>query len=248
MTDSRYVKRTVVRHRLQSRSLDEERGIIVYLPPGYEEDKTYPAIYCQDGEQFFNFGRIATQANRLILDGQIISSIIVGVEVNLNTRSAEYRSDGQRFPAYCAFFAEELVPYIGNLYPVPDDPAQRILAGDSLGGSVSLHLALNHPRLFQKVISLSGAFYEPVRRRIEEERDLSWLEMFMVVGLQETEVLTDHGAYDFLAMNRQARDLLKQRNAKVAYTEKEGKHIWGFWQKELPHALIHFLGKENGGA
>ena len=245
MTDSRYVKRTIVRHRLKSRPLKEERGIIVYLPPEYADDKTYPVIYCQDGEQFFNFGRIATQANRLILDNQIIPSIIVGVEVNLNTRSAEYRSNGPRFPAYCAFFAEELVPYIGNLYPDPNDPSKRILAGDSLGGAVSLHLALDHPHLFQHVISLSGAFYEPVRKRIEQEHDLSWLEMFMVVGLQETGVVTDHGTYDFLRMNRQTRELLKQRNAKVAYREKEGTHIWGFWQKELPHALIHFLGNDS---
>jgi enterochelin esterase-like enzyme len=239
--DSAYYKRTIERATLRSRALGEERKALVYLPPGYTEIASYPVIYCQDGEQFFQFGRIATQTNRLVLDFNLQPPIIVGVECDPATRTAEYHPEGERFSDYCAFFVRELVPYIESRYPVRREPKERILAGDSLGGAVSLHLALNEPKLFHRVISLSGAFYDATQRRIVRERDLSWLEMYMIVGLEETKVRTSHGTYDFLALNRETKRLLEQRNAIVAYQEKPGKHVWGFWQNEIPAALLYFL-------
>jgi enterochelin esterase-like enzyme len=65
--------------------------------------------------------------------------------------------------------------------------------------------------------------------------------MYMIVGLEETKVRTSHGTYDFLALNRETKRLLEQRNAIVAYQEKPGKHVWGFWQNEIPAALLYFL-------
>jgi enterochelin esterase-like enzyme len=119
---------------------------------------------------------------------------------------------------------------------------QRILAGDSLGGTVSLHLALDYPSLFCKVISLSGAFFGKTRERLAKEDDLSWLELFMLIGTEETEVTTERGTFNFLQENREARDILVQKKTALLYTEKPGTHIWGFWQLELPAALHYFLG------
>lgn len=63
-----YLKRTIHRHNVASPHLDHAREFLVYLPPGYDERQTYPVVYCQDGREFFNLGRIATIANKLILD------------------------------------------------------------------------------------------------------------------------------------------------------------------------------------
>ena len=62
--------------------LGENRSLRIYLPPGYNELLSYPVIYCQDGEQFFNFGRIATTITRCILDEGLEPAIVVGVDVN----------------------------------------------------------------------------------------------------------------------------------------------------------------------
>ncbi len=120
-------------------------------------------------------------------------------------------------------------------------PQERVLAGDSLGGSVSLHLALLYPDLFHRVISLSGAFYSASQEIYAAEENLSWLSIWMIVGLQETAFEADTGTYDFVQLNRDTRDLLEKRGAIVSYREKEGNHQWGFWQKELPEALLYFL-------
>ncbi|OWA37361.1 enterochelin esterase [Saccharibacillus sp. O16] len=239
MTDSRYLKRTIVKEVIESQFLHEERSLRIYLPPGYNEVLSYPVIYCQDGEEFFNFGRIATYANQLILDEGIEPFIVVGIEVDVKKRTAEYAPFGSRHEAYVRCIMEEIIPFVEQKYRARSD--DRVLAGDSLGGSMSLHLSLLYPREFPRIISLSGAYYEESQDIIARESELGWLDIFMIVGLQENEYQTDHGTFDFVDLNRRTRDLLLERGATVRYAEKEGKHLWGFWQKELPDALKYFL-------
>jgi enterochelin esterase-like enzyme len=89
---------------------------------------------------------------------------------------------------------------------------------------------------------LSGAFFDKTRERLRAESDLSWLELYMLVGLNETEVTTERGTFDFVTENRLTQELLQQKKTALLYIEKPGKHIWGFWQQELPAALHYFLG------
>jgi enterochelin esterase-like enzyme len=242
MDDTRYTKRTIMKEEVASALLSETRNVKIYLPPGYNELLTYPVLYCQDGEDFFNFGRTATHMTKLILDEGLEPALIVGVDVDKRLRNEDYSPDGSRFGAYCRFFAEELVPYVEARYPARRDRSARVIAGDSLGGTVSLHIALDYPHLFNRVLSLSGAFLASTRDRIAAESDLSWLQLYMLIGLQETAVETSRGTFDFLEENRRTRELLEARETDLFYEEKEGKHTWGFWQKELPACLKLFFG------
>ncbi|WP_314587763.1 alpha/beta hydrolase-fold protein [Paenibacillus terrigena] len=241
MTDAKYLKRTIVKEEIESNYLNEKRTLRVYLPPGYQAWISYPVVYCQDGEDFFNFGRVATLANQLILDEELEPFIIVGVEVDKKVRTSEYSPVGERHQSYVQFFAHELIPYIEGKYPIRSDLDSRILAGDSLGGSVSVHIALQYPNLFQNVISLSGAYYPDSQSIIAAEPDLSWLRLYMIVGLQEDVVVTDHGTFDFVTFNRDTRDIFLARSASVHYLERDGQHVWGFWQQYIPDTLKHFL-------
>ncbi|RKP56908.1 esterase family protein [Cohnella endophytica] len=243
MSDNPLYKRTIHKHDIPSTILPEgQRTIRVYLPPGFQAWISYPVVYCQDGEDFFNFGRIATHAQRLILEEDWDPFIIVGVEVDKSQRTSEYAPDGERYPLYTRFFAEEMVPWVESHYPVRDTPEMRLLAGDSLGGAVSLSLALAYPSLFNRILSLSGAFYEAYFEQLRQAGSLDRLKLWMVVGLQETAYPTDRGTFDFVKLNRDAVRLLEEKGAKLHYAEKEGEHKWGFWQQQLPEALAAFLG------
>jgi enterochelin esterase-like enzyme len=242
MNDSHLFKRTIVKHEVPSKHLPEgSRTIRVYLPPGFQEWISYPVVYCQDGEDFFNFGRIATHTQRLILEEEWDPFVIVGVDVDKKLRTSEYAADGQRHPLYTRFFAEELIPWVESQYPVRDVPEQRILAGDSLGGAVSLSLAIAYPSLFSRIISMSGAFYDSYQALIELASTLEHLRIWMLIGLQENEFQTDRGIFDFVELNRKTKKLLEEKGAKLRYVEKDGEHKWGFWQNELPDALGAFL-------
>ncbi|WEK55839.1 MAG: alpha/beta hydrolase-fold protein [Candidatus Cohnella colombiensis] len=243
MSNNPLFKRTIHKHEVPSYILSEQtRSIRVYLPPGYQPWISYPVVYCQDGEDFFNFGRIATHTQKLILENDWEPYIIVGVDVDKKLRTAEYSPDGDRNERYVKFFAEELVPWMETNYPVRDDPTDRILAGDSLGGTVSLSIALRYPSMFHRIISLSGAFYDVSIEEIKQAHTLSHLHMWMNVGLQENNFSSDRGTFDFVALNRMAKQELTLKGAKIKYIEKDGEHKWGFWQVELPDALGAFLG------
>ncbi|GIO06012.1 hypothetical protein J31TS6_20400 [Brevibacillus reuszeri] len=238
---SDYVKRTIIKVEVPSIHLDTPRSVKVYLPPGYNELLSYPVVYCQDGNDFFTMGRIATIANQLILEEGMEPFIIVGVSVDRSKRTSEYSPAGSRNAAYKRFFTQELIPYIEERYPVRRDPASRVLAGDSLGGTVALHLALDNPELFTNVLALSGAFFQTTLDEIERHSTLDWLHLWMVVGLDETAVETHMGTFDFVHWNRTAKEALHTKQVVLSYSEKPGNHVWGLWQKELPDALRHFF-------
>lgn len=242
MSENQYLKRTVLKESLFSDSLGKERPLRIFLPPGYNELVSHRVVYCQDGEECFNFGRIATTATKLILDEGFEPFIIVGADVDMPNRTEEYAPEGSRFHAYTDFFLHELIPYIESRYPVRTNPEDRILVGDSLGGTVSLHLSLIAPNFIHRVISLSGAFLSSSLEAVEAAADLSHLRMFQLIGTDETEVATSRGTFDFLEGNRRMEKLLKERGAEIHYVEKPGKHLWGFWQNELPDALRWALG------
>lgn len=234
-------KRTIVKRQISSAYLGQERTLRIFLPPGFDESRAYPVIYCQDGLEFFNYGRIATIATEQILENHMPPCIIVGIDVDLRRRNEQYGPDGREFAAYCDFVVQEVIPLVEREFAAEHSADARILAGDSLGATVALHLALDHPHLFRRVISFSGAYMPSSVERILQASDLGGLDMYMLVGRQETAVDTSLGVFDFLEINREISGLLIQRGAEVAYYEEDGEHKWGFWQKYMAAALHHVL-------
>ena len=53
---------------------------------------------------------------------------------------------------------DDLVPYVDAHYRTIADPANRTLAGISDGGYGAANIALHHPDVFGKVLSLGGFF------------------------------------------------------------------------------------------
>ena len=235
------MKRHIDRYDLKSEHLNEERSIFVSLPPAYNELLSYPVLYCQDGVDYLTMGRIVTQANELISNAELNPFIIVGINVDRKHRTSEYHPQGERHQAYVRFFAEELVPFIESNYPVRADIENRVLTGDSLGGTVSLSIALHYSDMFRKILSLSGAFGPETIGYLEKYSSLDQLKLYMLIGLSETSIETGRGTFDFLEWNRKVQAFLKQQGATVNYIEKEGVHTWGFWQKELHDGLRYFF-------
>lgn len=231
-------KRTILRREITSKYLGETRSYKLYLPPGYKPDQAYPILYAQDGEQFLNFGRGATAAQELILEQKLSPFIIAAVTVSRENRTEEYGTGRSRNNLYKSFFIEELLPAVEQEVHI----SKRIVAGDSLGGTVSLDLALDRPDLFSRVLSLSGAFYPEVMKGALRKPDLSYLTIYMLIGLEETAVPVWSGTANFLAFNREMKNIFEERGASVTYIERPGGHDWGFWQRELPEALTFFFG------
>ncbi len=153
-------------------------------------------------------------------------------------RTDDYSIRGNRHEAYCQFVVDEVLATIEDEYRV--DPDKRIMAGISLGGCASISLSLQYPQLFSNLLLFSGAFFPHVQEHVKKTLDLSHLNVYMLIGKQETDVETTSKAhYNFYSYNQQMLDILRTRGANVTYKEADGTHIWGFWQRELPGALIY---------
>jgi predicted alpha/beta superfamily hydrolase len=164
------------REKLRSHFLEGERTLIVYLPPGYEQeqDARYPVLYLQDGQNLFDGStsyvpgmtwHVAETADALIESQSIEPLIIVGIYHAGEQRITEYtpvrdrKRGGGGAQRYARMLVEEIKPFIDAEYRTLRDPAHTGVGGSSLGGLVSLFLGIWHPEIFGKVAAMSPSVW-----------------------------------------------------------------------------------------
>ncbi|HEY6490002.1 MAG: alpha/beta hydrolase-fold protein [Terracidiphilus sp.] len=165
-----------VHRQFASVFLPGARDVIVYTPPGYEEDsgRSYPVLYMHDGQNLFDGctsfvkGRtwqMREQADAAIEGGEIEPLIIVGIYNTGERRIAEYTPDrnpqmgGGEAESYGRLFTEELMPWVASQYRVRQEREATGMAGSSLGGLVTLFLGLRYPKHFGKLGVLSPSVW-----------------------------------------------------------------------------------------
>lgn len=168
----------LLREELASKFLLAPRTVRVYLPSSYhqEPNRRYPVLYLHDGQNVFSsagtnccFGwgswELDKTADELSRAGKMQELILVGID-NSPARYEEYcgrhRSPGTNtatpFENYSSFLLHELKPRIDAQYRTQPEPEHTGVLGSSMGGICSIILAWEHPEVFGKAASLSGAF------------------------------------------------------------------------------------------
>jgi len=160
----------------KSRYLPDNRDVVVYVPPGYDEEseRTYPVLYLQDGQNLFD-GRtsfvpgrtwqVREHADAAIEVAEVEPLVIVGIYNTGDQRLAEYTHEynwqmgGGKADAYGQLVTQELMPWIASEYRVRQDRESTGLGGSSLGGLVSLYLGLRYPAVFGKLALLSPSVW-----------------------------------------------------------------------------------------
>jgi predicted alpha/beta superfamily hydrolase len=161
----------------ESAILGNRREVGVYLPAGYDEhpDRRYPVLYMQDGQNLFDaerayipgqHWRLKEAADASIGERSAAPVIIVGIDHAGVGRIDEYtpvrdrkHKGGGRADAYGRMIAEELKPAIDSRFRTLGEPASTMIGGSSLGGLVSLYLALTRPDLFSGAIAMSPSVW-----------------------------------------------------------------------------------------
>jgi predicted alpha/beta superfamily hydrolase len=120
--------------KFHSKFLPADRDVLVYLPPGYDRDRSrrYPVLYMHDGQNLFDGStsfipgmewRVDETAQALIESGAIEPLIIVGIYNTGNLRVDEYTPTadarykaGGKAALYGRLIVEELKPFIDARY------------------------------------------------------------------------------------------------------------------------------------
>jgi predicted alpha/beta superfamily hydrolase len=155
-------------HVIQSGILDEERTVLVRMPPGYDPQHRYPVVYVPDAE--WNFELVASYLDYMA-DNDIYPDMIVTGAVNVNRNrdyiprpDPHYRDTGQA-DRYLAFVKNEWLPFISENYA---SAPQRVLIGHSFGGVITLHTLFSEPDLFNAYIALGSSAWIADRVLFEE--------------------------------------------------------------------------------
>lgn len=132
--------------------------IYVRHPQGYADDtaKRYPIIYLLDGDSAFPL--LAAQHLFLTIDDKLPEAIVVGIayggfDPKVNKRDVDF---GPRAEDFHRFLETELFPRVEA--KTRADPLQRVLVGQSYGGSFVLWSALNRPDSFWARIASNPSF------------------------------------------------------------------------------------------
>jgi len=232
-------KGTINELTIYSAELGEDIQLLVYLPANFSPLYKYSLLIAQDGRDYFQLGRIARLADEFLFQREIENLIIVGVPYkNVEDRRKKYHPNGSQNQQYIRFLAHELVPFLDQEFPTYQMGSTRALIGDSLGGAVSLMTALQYPHTFGKVLLHSPYVDESILSAVKNFSEGQLLQLYHVIGNQETEVQTTDGSLkDFLTPNRDLSKIISEKPITYFYEEFSGNHTWKYWQPDLRRAL-----------
>ncbi|MEP7066077.1 MAG: alpha/beta hydrolase-fold protein [Gemmatimonadota bacterium] len=246
---------------VRSRYLTSEHDIIVYLPPGYDDvlERRYPVLYMQDGQNLFDDAtsfsgewHLDEAAELTIGAGLVEPLIIVGIynagayriDEYTPTRDSAKRAGGNA-DKYGRMLVEELKPFIDAEYRTLADARNTGIGGSSLGGLVSLYLALKYSGIFWNVAVLSPSVWWDNRfivRRVRALHSAPPLRVWLSTGTAEGEGV--------VAGARRVRDALVSKGWTVGeslhYEEVDGAAHTEFAWAEIAPAMLHFLYPANG--
>ena len=129
-----------------------ERSAYVWTPPGYDADREepYPVLVLNHGGgqnwgDWVEVGRAPQILDNLYREGSIVPMVVVMPDGNVPNYQAELR--------------ENVLPALSASYHVSDDPAERAIAGLSMGAMNSLNTWLQYPGEFAYVAAFSGGLF-----------------------------------------------------------------------------------------
>jgi len=141
---------------IQSKVLDEERTMLVYLPVGYDiTEASFPVMYILDGKTHFHHASGIVQF--LSTQGLMPPTIVVAI-VNVDRgrdftpSKIEKKKNTGGADKFMSFITDELMPYVNKNYRTH---SFETLVGHSLGGTFATYALLNNPEVFDAYIAIS---------------------------------------------------------------------------------------------
>lgn len=225
------------------------RRMSIYTPAGYEQGKgRYPVLYLLHGmggdeEAWIGLGRAVHIFDNLIAEGKMQPMIVVMPNGNMIQHAAPGESaEGFVTPTlhlprtmdgtYESLF-HEIVEYVDSNYRTRADRLHRAVAGLSMGGFHSLHIAMHYPKMFSYIGLFSAAInrgnpeLSPLYRDFDKHLDALYATeprlMWIAIG-------SDDFLYE---ENLTLRKMLDKKGYPYIYHESEGGHIWRNWRDYL---------------
>ncbi len=221
------------RLRLESHHLKQTKRLSIYTPRGFENEPL-PVVYVQDGVALYRYAKLHLILENLLRDGLVRPAQLVFLEPSERTKEYGFNE------AYRKFVLGEALPEVEKTVSVTDE---RIALGASLGGLVSVLLALDAPELFRSVVTFSGAFLGSLDDKDFYRSKESWV--LDELGRRERLPLrfyTEVGTLEWLTeINRKVVQVLNEKGYEHVYAQRSAGHNWTNWKNGFQGALTFAL-------
>ncbi|NOT61292.1 MAG: esterase [Acidobacteria bacterium] len=230
----------------QSSTMNEQRRLHVYFPPGYEAGNAkYPVFYLLHGGGDEDSGWSTIGRAGFILDNLIAAKKakpMIVVMPNGSLPRPNFVPGAPPDPAANAAFQErfsnellkDIVPFVEKSYRVVAGSANRALAGLSMGGGQTLRLVTNHTDQFSYV-GVWSAGVNPQTSADFTQRSAAFLGASAKVNGQLKLFSVSCGEKDTLAINgsKNLDELLNKSGIKHEFNVTGGAHTWINWRQYL---------------
>jgi enterochelin esterase-like enzyme len=227
------------------------RDVFVHLPPQYfaTPSDRLPVIYNHDGREALTKGQFDVQVQAAIDDGTARPVMLVTVALDdQNQRSNEYVWDtdasnpgiapNPRGDAYRRLMADELVPFIDSNYRTLADAADRVVAGQSLGGLISAYIAYGRPEVFGNAACQSASLFWNSNEMIQTVSTGAMVNVHWYLDSGTGSGTSD----DNFPVTQQMWEALDSRGYVESHvTEQNGTHDWPHWAgryKNIPNTFF----------
>jgi len=150
---------------IESKILNEDRILNIYLPQNFDKTKSYPIIYLLDGsmnEDFIHVTGLIQFFNQMY---SMPETIVVGIanidrkrdftfHTDLKDLQKDYPTTGHS-DKFISFLEKELKPYIESQFKTTD----KYLFGQSLGGLLATEILLKKPEMFNNYFIISPSLW-----------------------------------------------------------------------------------------
>ncbi len=210
--------------RFHSPALQEVRGYVIYLPPGYAVGaRRLPTLYLLHGALDWERAWLERGELAATLDGLRASGAIGDVIVVMPRDNGELFRGDDRMADYVA---RDVVGHVDFEFRTLAEPRRRGLDGLSTGGFTSVVLGAQRPDVFGSIGSMSGCHdhrsFELVRARGAAMR-AAGQRYRVFCGSDEPIVATC----------RALAEELDRAGVSTEYAERSGTHDWPLWRSAL---------------
>lgn len=251
-----------IRDNIDSKILNEQRRILVYVPASAASDvftkQLYPVVYLLDGDAV-HFSAVVSMINQQSSMYALPEMMVVGIPNTDRTRDLtptpmrdfwqflnfdadsiflQNSGGGDKF---ISFIENELIPHIESTYPAAP---YRMLIGHSFGGITVMNTLIHHTHLFKDYVAIDPAMSWDNQKLLKEAKtalannQYPGISLFLgIANTMEPGMDTTQLKKDFSGSSEHMRSIFELRDILSSNRENQLNFAWKYYNDEEHNSL-----------